>query len=118
MTKRSVIAGKVMHTPDYDVRRVPAEPDAVVGAAARSDASASFKVGLYSDGGRTWARDKALLVALGVDGDVPLAVARVNAGLDGKRKWLHETPCGQKIMVPFAVLMSAANDNELAVKAA
>lgn len=30
---------------------------------------------------RTHGRDKALLVALGVDGDVPLMQARMNAGL-------------------------------------
>lgn len=79
MTKRSVIAGKVMRTPDYDSKRFHAEPDA---SAPMSSDPAQFKVGLYEDDERTWERDKATLKGMGVDGTVSLAQARINAGLD------------------------------------
>ena len=44
--------------------------------------AAQFNTYHDKDAGRTHARDKALLVALGVDGDVPLEQALKNAGLE------------------------------------
>jgi hypothetical protein len=80
VTNRTVINGKVMRTPTlsrYD-GMVP-KPEPVFTAAT---ATGEFNQQFVKDGGRTWERDKAELVAFGVDGDVPLAQAWVNAGLD------------------------------------
>lgn len=94
----------------YDaVPPLSAAADAKIASSVLSKNSApydytnDFKAGLYleKDAPRTHGRDKALLVALGVDGSVPLAQARVNAGLDAAVVWRE-----------------AANDNELVAKAA
>src|SRR5690348_11373929 len=80
MTGRTVIGGKVMRAPDLERldRVVYREPIDATPAAPVTKTN----LFLDKDAPRTWARDKAELVALGVDGDVPLAQARVNAGLD------------------------------------
>ena len=72
MARRIVIGGKVMRAPDlelHDLREVGGQAPLFLAAA----------------GERTRDQDKALLVRLGVDGDVPLAQARINAGLDDPR---------------------------------
>ena len=80
MAKRSVILGKVMRAPEYDDFRPPVEAMRDIGLPA----SPTFKGMLFLEKDINGERDraKALLIRLGVDGDVPLAQARINAGLD------------------------------------
>lgn len=79
MAKRSVILGKVMRAPEYDDFR----PPAVAGNDIGLPSTPTFKNTLFLEKDINGERDraKALLVRLGVDGDVPLAQARINAGL-------------------------------------
>ncbi len=86
MSKLAVIGGKRMRAPDLERldAMVPARQTSDTAAASGDgDRSRAFKAGIYldKDAPRTWARDKALLVALGVDGAVPFHVAAKNAGL-------------------------------------
>lgn len=83
MAKRSVIGGKVMRTPSlerYDDRMPPKETSAVPQVVVEQ---VGYKEAFFleKDAPRTWARDKALLVALGVNGEVPFETAAANAGL-------------------------------------
>lgn len=106
MRGRHVINGKVMRTPSlsaYDNMKPRPEGHAEPAPIAPFGET----LHLNKDAPRTQPRDYALLVALGVNGEVPLAQARVNAGLDpwpATTAWLAEI---------------AANDNhEIAAKAA
>lgn len=100
MRKRTVINGKVLRTPSlsrYDNMRVETVD-------TQTADPMGFNLEFVKDAPRTWARDKALLVALGVNGEVPLMQALENAGLAWDMK-------------PASVV--AANDNhEIAAKAA
>lgn len=99
--RRSVIGGKVMRSPDLE--RLDAARGAPLGATVpvtyvADDTDRQFKAGLYSNeadwlDAKAAARKRA--IEMGIDGSVPLAQARVNAGLD---------PGGSGGMV-------AANDN-------
>ena len=102
MTRRVVIGGKVMRAPsleELDERR-PVAANAAPANPEEHDPRA-FKVSLYldKDAPRTWARDKAELVALGVNGEVEFGRAVVNADLDlisntggVKRAWRSPKP--------------------------
>lgn len=71
---------------------------------------------LEKDAPRTHKRDKALLIKLGVDGDVPLAQARINAGLMFMGVDLSSAPdicCDQ-----FGNILHANDNNEQAANAA
>lgn len=100
MAKRAVVNGKVMRTPsteNYDARvqivDTLHQPDEVV---------PDFKSALSLDKEypSTHTEDKALLVALGVNGEVPFFDAAANAGLP-------VVGCERGVL--FA--MRAANDN-------
>lgn len=69
----------------YDSRKPPT-------AAADPAYNAQFNSYLDSDAGRGHAAAKAELVAFGVNGEVPLAQARVNAGLDGPERKFFKRP--------------------------
>ena len=106
---RAVINGKVMRAPSltgYDNRK----PRADVEVATPLSTTGEYNQAFLKDAPSTRPRDKALLVALGVDGDVPLAQARVNAGLSAPGQTGESGP---EMIAPLS-----ANDNELAVKAA
>lgn len=62
----------------YDNRRPPS-------ASADPAYNDQFNGSLYADAPRTQPQDKALLVALGVNGEVPFDQARRNAGLNAVR---------------------------------
>ena len=77
---KTLVGGKVARMPDLEGRDT--RPTREIGADDQFLFGANVK-----DYPSTHGRDKALLIALGVDGDVPIAQARLNAGLpaDGSR---------------------------------
>ncbi len=82
MARRAVINGKVQRAPSlgaYDNRRLK-----VTELHSPHEVAPNFKAALSFDKDypSTRSADKALLIALGVDGDVPLEQARINSGLD------------------------------------
>lgn len=106
-----ISTGKVPRKPSLEQldERVDKRTDGTELAAASVQNNA-----LYRDYASTQHRDKALLISLGVDGNVPFDVARRNVGLnavrtkkDGARHAFRMVP----VWVP-------ANTNELAAKAA
>jgi hypothetical protein len=76
MRRPAVVKGKVMRTPSYE--------DVSYSSPAAQQVENivfGFNQDYVAHDARTHTRDKALLVSLGVDGDVPFDVAVANAGL-------------------------------------
>ncbi len=111
------IYGKVLPAPHLDAldARVPRKNPSIVDT-PYVEAISITSLYLDKDAPRTWARDKAELVAFGVDGDGPFDEAADNSGM---------TTRGQQGGVKFANktglwrLPHASNDNhKIAAKAA
>lgn len=111
MRRLSVINGKRMRAPSYDDKTMSAP---VIGGA--DDASTEFGsfLGLEREYPSTHDRDRDLLIALGVDGTVPLAQARRNAATANYYGGITPNDA-----VAYMRSLRPANDNhELAAQAA
>lgn len=115
--KFHVLGLAVISTGSIRHGKVPRRPslEELDGRAPREDEASTAAGGhrtndhLFADAGRTWPRDKALLIVLGVDGDIDLAQARQNA--DGR--------FAIQLGDGWLVMPAAANDNSrIAARAA
>ena len=99
MAKRAVVNGKVMRTPSYE--------DASLSSPA-AQRVADIVLGVNQEyvahDDRTHTRDKALLVALGVNGEVPFFDAAANAGIP-------VVGCERGVLFANRGSWIAANDN-------
>lgn len=104
MTQRFVVKGKVMHTPTvgrYDAMKPKPEVSTTVATDTRA-----YSRELVKDRPSTRDTDYALLVRLGVNGEVPLVQAMVNAGLVVLDGLTEGSPPKRRI-----VAIHANNDN-------